>query len=202
MIDNDFSYSTSYPSIKNHSEFHKNIDFAVLFNFGDNDFGRYIEAGAKLFCDEFNKMLIQIDTKYKDDINMAKHYINDFNELCKIENIKEVMKCGFLSKLINNYGKIICGKMPLAVTVLEESKKDMNYIKWDGEKTIWEYVGNKYVESEKIDKFIIGTLSDIKDALKKYGNVCDNTEDEFPVWCNGEVIILYMNNGYLTYITR
>lgn len=201
MINKDLSYSTSYPSIENHSEFHKNIDFAVLFNFGDNDFSRAIEAGAKLFCDEFNKMLIQID-KYKDDINMAKYYINNFNELCKIENIKEVMKCGFLSNRINNYGKIICGKMPLAVTAWEESKKDMNYIKWDGQKTIWEYVGNKYVESEKIDKFIIGTLSDIKVALKKHGNLCDNTKDEFPIWCNGEVIILYMNNDYLTYIIR
>ena len=118
MMDKDFLYnSTLSRFIENHSEFHNNIDFAVLFNFGDNDFSMAMEEGAELFCDEFNKMLMQIDI-YQDDIDEAKYYINSFNELCKIENIKEVMKCGFLSNRINFHSKIICGKMPLSVTVL------------------------------------------------------------------------------------
>ena len=49
------------PSEEVFSDFHKNLDFAVLFNFADNDFCLAIEAAAKTYCDEFNKMLYQID---------------------------------------------------------------------------------------------------------------------------------------------
>ena len=41
--------TSTAPSEETFSEFHKNVDFAVLFDFGDNDFGLAMEAGAKLF---------------------------------------------------------------------------------------------------------------------------------------------------------
>ena len=49
------------PSHETFSDYHKNVDFAVLFDFDDNDFGLAMEAGAKVFCDEFNGLLRQID---------------------------------------------------------------------------------------------------------------------------------------------
>ena len=83
------------PSEEIFSDFHKNLDFAVLFNFADNDFGFEIEAGAKTYCDEFNKILHQIDV-YADEELVKNLYHREFEELCKIDNIKEIMKCGFL----------------------------------------------------------------------------------------------------------
>ena len=45
---------------------------------------------------------------------------------------------------------------------------------------------------------------EIMNAIKKYGSPHKNPDpdDKFPVWCNSEVIILYMKDGYLTYATR
>ena len=60
------------------------VDFAVLFDFGDNDFGLAMEGGAKAFCDEFNCILRLIDL-YNDHEYSRNDYIVDFNELCKVD---------------------------------------------------------------------------------------------------------------------
>ena len=193
--------TSTAPSEETFSEFHKNVDFAVLFDFGDNDFGLAMEAGAKAFCDEFNSTLRQIDI-YNDHEYSRDNYIKEFNELCKVENIKEVMKCGFMAARMRNSAEVICGRMPNAANALTSLKSDLDYIHWDGIRTKWEKVGEEYVESEKMPRFITGTLQVISDALKKYGDPFESDKQEFPVWCNGEVVILYMKNGYLTYLTR
>ena len=57
LVDN----ATESPSSEeNFSAYRKNYNFAVLFNFGDNDFASSIECGAELFCDEFNRIFEQI----------------------------------------------------------------------------------------------------------------------------------------------
>lgn len=189
------------PSEQTFSDFHKNVDFAVLFNFGDNDFCLAIEAGAKTYCDEFNKILHQIDV-YADEEPVNGTYRQEFKELCKIDNIKEIMKCGFLTQRIQNFAEVCSSKMPTVVSALENIKNDLDYIPWDGDKVRCETVDGKYVEVDKIPRFITGTKAVIEEALKKHGEPFVNQNEEFPVWCNGEVVILYMKNGYLTYLIR
>jgi hypothetical protein len=53
--------SSVYKTSTKISDFHKNLDFAVLFDFDDNDFGDCIEAGAKFYCEKFNCTLNYID---------------------------------------------------------------------------------------------------------------------------------------------
>ena len=189
------------PSEQIFSDFHKNVDFAVLFNFGDNDFSFEIEAAAKTYCDEFNKILHQIDV-YADEEPVNGMYRQEFEELCKIDNIKEIMKCGFLAQRMQNFAEVCSSKMPNAAAALENIKSDLDYILWDGDKIRWETVDGEYVEVEKFPRFITGTKADIEEALKKHGEPFVNQNEEFPVWCNGEVVILYMKNGYLTYLIR
>ena len=193
------------PSEETFSDFHKNLDFAVLFNFADNDFGFEIEAAAKTYCDEFNKILHQIDV-YADEELVKNLYHQEFEELCKIDNIKEIMKCGFLAQRMQNFAEARSNKMPNATSALESIKSDLDYILWDGDKVKWETVDGKYVEADKFPRFIIGTRAEIEEALKKHGEPFEEPyEDqtqEFPVWCNGEVVILYMKNGYLTHLIR
>lgn len=193
------------PSEQTFSDFHKNLDFAVLFNFSDNDFCLAIEAGAKTYCDVFNKMLHQIDI-YADEKLMRLRHIQDLGELCKIANIKEVMKCGFLAYRINKCAEVGCSRIPNAVyaaNALKDSKSDLDYIPWDRKDVSrCEAVDGKYVEVEKFPRFITGTKAEIEEALKKHGEPFVNQNEEFPVWCNGEVLILYMKNGYLTYLIR
>ena len=193
------------PSEQIFSDFHKNIDFAVLFNFGDNDFCLAIEAGAKTYCDVFNKMLHQIDI-YADEELMKNSDIQQFEELCNIANIKEVMKCGFLAYRINKCAEVGCNRTPngvYAAGALKDSKSDLDCILWNiKDVSRCETVDGKYVEVEKFPRFITGTKTEIEDALKKHGEPFVDQTQEFPVWCNGEVLILYMKNGYLTYLTR
>ena len=193
------------PSEEVFSDFHKNVDFAVLFNFGDNDFCLAIEAGAKTYCDVFNKMLHQIDI-YADDESINSRHIEEFGELCNIANIKEVMKCGFLAYRINKCAEVGCSRTPNSVYVadaLKDSKSDLECIPWDRQDvSLCETIDGKYVEVDKIPRFVTGTRAEIEEALKKHGEPFVNQNEEFPVWCNGEVVILYMKNGYLTYLIR
>ena len=193
--------TSTAPSKETFSEFHKNVDFAVLFDFSDNDFGLAIEAGAKAFCDEFNSILRQIDM-YNDHEYSRNSYIKDFNEIIKTENIKEIMKCGFMAARMRDSAEVICRRMPNSTSALESIKHDLDYIPWDKDMSRWEEIGDDYVETEKFPRLITGTNAEIAEALKKHGDPFEDQTRPFPVWCNGEVVILYMKNGYLTYLTR
>lgn len=186
------------------SNFRKNVDFAVFFDYSDNDFSTSIEAAAQAYCDKFNLILGQIDM-YKDDCeSILNSYIKDYQELCKVETIKEIMKCEFMAERMSSFSNtaIYCGKVPNYESAVQESKADVLYIPWDGKRSILEKIGNKYVETEKIDRFVAGTRSEIESILKKYREPEEGWNDDFPVWCNAEVVILYMKNGYLTYVIR
>ena len=191
------------PSEETFSEFHKNVDFAVLFDFSDNDFGLAMEAAAKAYCDEFNGLLRQIDM-YDDYEYMRSSYVKEFNEIIKIENIKNIMKCGFASCRLLHSAEVICGRMPVIEQELKEVQSDLEYIPWDGTRKIWEKDNNTgdYCVKEEIGRFITGTNAEIAEVLKTHGDPYEDQTKEFPVWCNGEVVILYMKNGYLTYLIR
>lgn len=192
------------PSEISFSDFRKNVDFAVFFDYSDNDFSTSIEAAAQAYCDEFNRILGQIDM-YKDaSESMLNSYIKDYQELCKVETIKEIMKCGFMSDRVVSFSNtaVYCGKVPNYESAVQESKANVLYIPWDEKRPMWKKVGNEYVKSEEFDRFAVGTRAEIESILKKYGEPEAGWDDDFPVWCNAEVVILYMKNGYLTYVVR
>jgi hypothetical protein len=192
------------PSEISFSDFRKNVDFAVFFDYSDNDFSSSIEAAAQAYCDEFNRILGQIDM-YKDaSESMLSSYIKNYQELCKVETIKEIMKCGFMADRLSSFSNtaVYCGKVPNYESAVQKSKANVLYIPWDGERSMWKKVGDEYVESEKFDRFVAGTRAEIESILKKYGEPEKGWDDDFPVWCNAEVVILYMKNGYLTYVVR
>ena len=188
------------PSHETFSDYHKNVDFAVLFDFDDNDFSLAMEGGAKLFCDEFNGLLRQIDM-YNDHAFMRDGCIKRFEEICKAERIKEIMKCGFMAERMKDYADITF-RMPNADDALDEVRSDMNYIPWGGDKSKYECIDGEYKLVGEFPRFITGTNEEIENALEKYGHPDENPKRPFPTWCNGEVIILYMKDGYLTYLTR
>lgn len=192
------------PSEISFSYFRKNVDFAVFFDYSDNDFSTSIEAAAQAYCDEFNRILGQIDMYQDASESILNSYIKDYQELCKVETIKEIMKCGFMADRMSSFSNtaVYCGKVPNYESAVQESKANVLYIPWDGERSMWEKIDGKYVETEKIDRFVAGTRAEIESILKKYGEPEEGWDEDFPVWCNAEVVILYMKNGYLTYVVR
>ena len=177
-----------------------NIDFAVLFDYGDNDFTIPMCSAARLFCDQFNHALDQIELFTSvDRKNAVEYYIKDINHLR--ENVKEILKYGFLAERLEGYAQT--DRNPNVESALNEIRGDLNYIPWDGEKKLWEKDGDKYKEIGTTKRFITGTNAEIADAIKDFGTTWDECASEvFPVWCNSEVLILYMEDGRLTYIAR
>ena len=203
-VKSNFDDTNIKPSEISFSYFRKNVDFAVFFDYSDNDFSTSIEAAAQAYCDEFNRILGQIDMYQDASLSMLNSYIRDYQELCKVSTIKEIMKCGFMADRVSGFSNtaVYCGKVPNYENAVLESKENVLYIPWDGERSMWKKVGNEYVESEKIKRFMTGTRKEIENILKKYGEPEEGWSDDFPVWCNSEVVILYMKNGYLTYVIR
>lgn len=192
------------PSEISFSDFRKNVDFAVFFDYSDNDFSTSIEAAAQSYCDEFNRILGQIDMYQDACESILNSYIKDYQELCKVETIKEIMKCGFMADRMSGFSNtaVYCGKVPNYESAVQKSKENVLYIPWDEKRPMWKKVGNDYVKSEEFDRFMAGTRAEIESILKKYGEPEAGWDDDFPVWCNAEVVILYMKNGYLTYVVR
>ena len=192
------------PSEISFSDFRKNVDFAVFFDYSDNDFSTSIEAAAQSYCDEFNRILGQIDMYQDACESILNSYIKDYQELCKVETIKEIMKCGFMADRMSGFSNtaVYCGKVPNYESAVQKSKENVLYIPWDEKRPMWKKVGNEYVKSEEFDRFVAGTRAEIESILKKYGEPEAGWDDDFPVWCNAEVVILYMKNGYLTYVVR
>ena len=203
-VKSNFDETNIKPSEISFSDFRKNVDFAVFFDYSDNDFSTSIEAAAQAYCDEFNRILGHIDMYQDASESILNSYIKDYQELCKVETIKEIMKCGFMADRVSGFSNtaVYCGKVPNYESAVQESKANVLYIPWDEKRPMWKKVGNEYVESEKFDRFMAGTRAEIESILKKYGEPEKGWDDDFPVWCNAEVVILYMKNGYLTYVVR
>ena len=191
------------PSEERFSDYHKNVDFAVLFDFGDNDFGSHMSNGARIYCDQFNSILRQIDL-YNDIERSKNGYIKELEDFCDGDVIKEVLKIGFFAYDFESEVEHTFNRMPNFQKVLGEVQKYLEYIPWDTERTKWEKVDDEYVESEKFPRFVVGTKDDIEKEICRHGSPYEKTEEEkdFPVWCNGEVLVMYMKDGYLRYLIR
>lgn len=187
------------------SKYHSEKDFAILFNFSDNDFGGNFEKAAQFYCDRYNSLLANIDLYEKHSELMSKSYIKDIELLEKEETIKEILKMGVASysferdatdfREINNFNK---------------SQEEVNhlineYLPFNKEITKWEKDENgKYFANGTIPRLVVGTRSDIERELVNHGHEDGQTESprDFPVWCNGEVLIIYIKDGHLTHLIR
>lgn len=191
------------------SNFRRSVDFAVLFDFGDNDFCIPMATAAEFYCNEFNRLLDKIDLNEHicNDSNYN-NLVDDFKKLCKLENVKEVMKCGFMSERLNGFAKSIWKDTLNDPTEssFNKMRRDLDYIFRNDKKKRWGKVDDKYIVTEELDRLITGTYEEISTAILKYGeqheNPAANSADNFPVWCNDEVVVLYMKDGFLTYMFK
>lgn len=188
------------------SQYHKDKDFAFLFDFSDNDFGLYFERAAKLYCNAYNEMLWTIDT-YQ-EYSSVDSYINNIKSMENTEIIKEILKIGVTSYSFERDVDTFHIENINFDNTKEDAIRLINeYLPFNRDKRRWKKDENgEYVEIAPIPRLLTGTVSEIEEALKEFGTPDREYDDvparDFPVWCNGEVIIVYMKNGYLTYLIR
>ena len=187
-------------------QYQKDKDFAFIFKFGDNDFGNYFEHAAKLYCDGYNSLLGTINRYTLYSPESVKSYIKDIDNLEKREVIIESLKIGiasysFQSDIDTNHPEI----MSFDNSMKYANRYANEYFDFNGEMQLWDKDENgKYFASGSEPRLVIGSRADVEEALKTYG---ERDEDggvprEFPYWCNGEALIVYMKDGFLTYVIR
>ena len=173
------------------SDYTKNKDFAFFFNFGDNDFGYYIERAAQGFCKEYNQLLRNIDLYSKGDdgsMKMADSYKKDLEFMENPANIINLMKGLFIGEYMTGMvDRCWMGSHKDYANRLKDAEKYIDYLGFD-----------------KIESWQFGTWKEVNDkGLMRYRNMQSDEEyerangDFSNYWLNGETIIVKMVGGEL-----
>ena len=166
------------------SEYRKNKDFCVFFNFRDNDFGAHIEKGDQIYANKYNGILENIDL-YKDnkDWNESQSlYIKDLTEMEQIATIQKIIACGVMSFTIEDRGRCsLSGKAGIKDFV-EDAYYDMDYLRITDESR---YRIGTY---EEVEKWVVENNLNNQDKPKEELNLKN-------IWINGEALVMAVING-------
>ena len=187
----------------------KNKDFAFIFDFRDNDFGLYIERAAEMFCQKYNEILSNIEryTKLENSIENLQYssvqsYIEDLENMEKIDNIIELMKALFIGEYMSDSADRFWGKKPFSYSdKLKQAMRCVDYLDFDEQ--VHEYeedCSNGETITHKKYRWLIGKIDEIsKVCEEQYKDMQDENTRKFEdYWLNGEVLIVKMSNGKLT----
>ena len=166
------------------SEYCKNKDFCVFFNFGDNDFGDYIENGAQIYADKYNGILRNIDL-YKDNKDWDENkslYVKDLAEMEQIATIQKIIACGVMSSIIEDRGKHTLNSKAGIKDFIEDAYYDMDYLNITDES---KYRIGAYKE---VEKWVVENNLNNKDKPKEELNLKN-------IWINGEALVIAVING-------
>ena len=166
------------------SEYCKNKDFCVFFNFRDNDFGAHIEKGAQIYANKYNGILENIDLyKGNKDWNESKSlYVKDLTEMEQISTIQKIIACGVMSSIIEDRGKHILNSKAGIKDFAEDAYYDMDYLGITDE--------SKYRigTDEEIEKWVVENNLNNQDKPKEELNLKN-------IWINGEALVISVING-------
>ena len=166
------------------SEYSKNKDFCVFFNFGDNDFGDYIEKGAQAYADKYNDILRNIDL-YKDnkDWNASKSlYVKGLIEMEQITTIQKFIACEVMSSIIKGREEDILNSNAGIKDFAEDAYCDIDYLRITDESR---YRIGTY---EEVEKWVVEHNLKNQDKPKEKLNLKN-------IWINGEALVMAVING-------
>lgn len=208
-----FQHGTLNPNMnitpQNTCDYIKNKDFAFIFDFRDNDFGLYMERAAEKFCQRYNEILSNIEqyTKLESKIenltySSVQSYINELENMEKIDNIIELMKALFIGEYMSDSADRFWGDKSFSYSdKLKQAMRCVDYLDFDEQ--VHEYeedCSNGETITYKKYRWLIGKIDDISKVCEEQykGMQDDYTRDFENYWLNGEVLIVKMINGKLT----
>lgn len=196
------------------SDYVKNKDFCVLFDFGDNDFGGYMAEAAENFCNHYNMILdnincyskIEIETanKFKEEgkpytASMTASYIKDLEQIENQSNIIELMKSLFMSSYLKDCLDMLrCNSNASNNNYLKETKDTIDYLRFDP------VIIDE--DSGKVN-WKVGTWNEVCEyGLEMYKYMQDDDvvemRDFTKYWLNGEVLVLRVVDGRMVYMVK
>lgn len=158
--------------------------FMITFEFGDNDFGGYIEDAIKTWVDTWNSVTLNIK-RYRDSVpdHILKHEFEKFEKLEDITNISKLLANGVVASIFNRNNEYI------DTTWFKDIDSCM--------KNAREYVD--YLKLLNTSEYHKGSIEEITNfILTKYKDMQSEDEgyDLEHTWLNGEVLIIKVENGY------
>lgn len=172
------------------SEYTKNKDFAFFFDFGDNDFGGYVESAAREFCKEYNQLLKNIDLYQRDGFSdrMAETYKKDLEFMENPKNIINLMRGLFIGEYMTGMvDRCWMGSREDYIDRLKDAERFIDYLGFDKQES-WKF----------------GTWKEVNDeGLVRYRNMQSDEEyerangDFTKYWLNGETLVVKMVDGEL-----
>lgn len=168
---------------KHYSEYRKNKNFTVFFNFGDNDFGGYLSKGAQIYADRYNSIMQTIDT-YKDNPEwnqQTSSYVKDIEKLEDIETLKKVLAYGVVSNEIESsieYSLIFPERDILPID--EKLPDSLSYV--------------DYLKIYDDNRYVVGTYEEVEKQVMETSTWAEGKSLENS-WFNGEVLILTVRDG-------
>lgn len=172
------------------SEYTKNKDFAFFFEFGDNDFGGYVERAAREFCKEYNQLLRDIDIYQRDGFSntMAESYKKDLEFMENPTNIINLIKGLFIGEYMTGMvDRCWMGSREDYTDRLKEAERFIDYLGFN-----------------KPESWKFGTWKEVNDeGLVRYRDMQSDEEyesangDFTKYWLNGETIVVKMVDGEL-----
>lgn len=171
------------------SNFRKNRDFCIYYDFGDNDFGGYVEQAANIYADKYNYYLRELDYRLKDDedgkINIENLYT--YQDLLKLEEFENIYK--------------ILGKGVVGSAILSDA--DYHFIGNNTQSSVKDSAENNYKHFDYLginnrDRYIIGTYEEVeKQVIERHKHNNRDVENLSlkNIWINGEAVIIAIVNG-------
>jgi predicted DNA-binding protein YlxM (UPF0122 family) len=172
-----------------YSDYRKNKDFCVFFDFKDNDFGEHIRAGAEMYVDRYNHVMGIIDSYIADGIDISKSsYVEDIKRLEDLEKIKKTIAYGVMSESIKSYSDY-------ALIFPEKEMKDPLDVSQEA------YSRIDYLGINNDSNYKVGTYSEVeKWVVDRYKRKDDDNLQT--IWMNGEALIIAVIDGEMKYSIR
>lgn len=161
--------------------------FMITYEFGDNDFGGYIEDAIKTWVDTWNAAVFNIK-RYRDSDSehMVKYEFEKLEKLEDVTNISKLLANGVVASIINRNNEYITSVDTKCFKDIDTGMKNARgYVDYLNILDTSEYHKGSI---EEITNFILTKYKDMQSADEGY--------DLEHTWLNGEVLIIKVENGY------
>lgn len=183
-VNGDYGKSYLCPSSDDNCDAVKNIDFAFVFTFTDNDFGGFFEECAKLYEKKINDCFDRFNTytPLENGGLMVESCFDEIKELQKKTFLQVFFKTTFLGAYLKHKFDYISSFSEINYEKSLERAKDIaeNYMPFNDDK-FW----------------FIGTCDEVDKYLK------ENYENTFnghtSIWNNGETLVVKIQNGVIDF---
>lgn len=173
----------------------KSKDFTIMLDFGDNDFGGYLEEAAEDYVSAYMSLVSRINTysKHTDSegaMKMVENYISELEAMESVDYISMFISTSFVAKHVSGHVNDSASFKPQTFGMKEFTME--SFIEKAKNTSI------EYLSLDKSEMYKTGTFDEIEaHVVKEYKEQQSKGEGQTlkTCWLNGEVLFISMKDG-------